>query len=72
MSKKLSEIGTERWFHYNDKTETVPHEISFTPEERRELVRNSIKKFILEYVESYELKDGLAVCIGKLFEEHGL
>lgn len=73
--KKLSEIGkevpsTEEFACMNAAAEN--NFIVFTPGERRELVRNSIKKFILGYVESYLLKDALGICIDKFCEEQGI
>jgi hypothetical protein len=65
--KKLSEIGEPMWFHNDDgKSEVIT--ISFTPAERRELVR--------EAIEQWEQTKIIAVSYGprieKFLEEQGL
>lgn len=79
MTKKLSEIGHTREpevlivaLQMLDEKHREELLTLLTPAERRELVRNSIKKFILGYVESYLLKDALGICIDKFCEEQGI
>jgi len=73
--KKLSEIGkevpsTEEFACMNAAAEN--NFIVFTPGERRELVRGSIKRFLVGHMLEWRLKCELSTALDKFCEEQGI
>lgn len=74
--KKLSEIGETVMIHLNKGNE--PHEwlteVHMSVQERRELVRQSVFMFIMDFISSYDLGrgDSLGDAMTEFFKEQGL
>ena len=71
MTKKLSEIGTHCTPSPHSYTQYEPY-WTFTADERRELVRGSIKRFLVGHMLEWRLKCELSTALDGFCEEQGL
>jgi hypothetical protein len=73
--KKLSEIGLSRdnfIEKYSEYFKNTGPAVALTADDRREFVRESIYRFILNYIQSYQASDSLGKCMEKFFKEQGI